>query len=142
MLSISSDSYVRLSEAQLQSVRLGHLISGLDEDVPIFALDAAIPTAITGYSEWVSAGRPAITIGWDWQMLVSDGGVSLCMVGTPRSNVMLLDEADLDLGPDATSGLLASFVGGLNWQDEVSAHISRRYHGSAANAPLLKKLAP
>ena len=127
MLAVSMDGYIRLSFAELQTVHLIHLISGLDEDSPAELSGGAILLAITGYTEWVSNTLPAISIGWDWQMDVVHGQVRLRSISEPRSNIMLQDASRLDVGAEKTVALLEAFIDTLNWQVDTHKHIDTRY---------------
>lgn len=127
MLSISPDGYIRLSLSLLASIELVHLVSGLDEDMPASPCESAAPTAITGYTEWVSTTSPAISLGWDWIMEVADGIVQPARLGEPRSNCMLVDESNGDLGPARSNAALAEFVDTLPWQAETGKQIASRY---------------
>lgn len=127
ILNVSMDGYIRLSFAELQTVHLIHLISGLDEDSPAELSGGAILLAITGYTEWVSNTLPAITIGWDWQMDVVHGHVRLRRVSEPRSNIMLQAASRLDVGAEKTVALLEAFIDALNWQVDTHKHIDTRY---------------
>lgn len=127
MLLLSCDGYVRTTLAHLKTHTLSHLVSGLDEDCPLLCADGATPTAITGYAEFVAAGPPALTLGWDWQMTVTGGAVGLQRVGEPRSNIMLLRDDGVDLGAGASALLLQSLVDGLRWQGDVIDFVKLRY---------------
>ncbi|RSZ55130.1 DUF4902 domain-containing protein [Massilia atriviolacea] len=127
MLLLSCDGYVRTTLAHLKTHTLSHLVSGLDEDGPLLCADGATPTAITGYAEFVAEGPPALTIGWDWQMTVTDGAIGLNRVSEPRSNIMLLGDDGADLGPRASAILLQSLVDAFRWQDEVIGFVNLRY---------------
>ncbi len=119
MITLSHDGYVRLTPECFMQVRLAHLHSGVDGDRPPILTEGATLSSITGYTEWISATRPAITIGWDWQMTARDGQIQLIPLGYPRSNLMLIDEHGNDLGPSATEALLRSWVGSFEWQPSV-----------------------
>ena len=119
--------YVRLTVVELESTTLCHLVSGLDEDTPPCSADGALPTSISGYTEWISAGKLVVTVGWDWVMLTDSGPVRLARVGCPSSNIMLQTPSRCDLGPATTSQLLASFVDGFDWQSETLRRIGVRY---------------
>lgn len=127
------NGYVRLTYAQFQALCLEHLISGVDEDGPEDAQHGATPTAITGYTEWISSEQPMLTIGWDWQMLPHDRGVLLRRESEPRSNVMLQTPACEDLGVEKTNVLLETIVDSFDWQTEALAHINHRYQGAPAD---------
>ncbi|HEU4842779.1 MAG TPA: DUF4902 domain-containing protein [Burkholderiaceae bacterium] len=125
---MSETGYVYLSLAELENVVIVHLVSGVDEDAPEDCPDGAVPTSITGYTEWVSEGSRIITIGWDWQMQAEREGVHLRRVGKPSSNVMLQSPKQGDLGPHATRALLEQFIDGIDWQPETLKYINVRYN--------------
>lgn len=122
--SISDDGHIRLSLPELRAVHLQHLISGLDEDVPDTLSDSALPTTISGYTEWVSDTVPVISIGWDWQMFDSSWPVR---VGEPRSNLILQDARHMDVGYFKTAALLETFVDTLDWQVVLMKQVASRY---------------
>lgn len=128
MFSLSrEDGYVRTTLAHLQTITLKHLISGLDEDVPHVPHAGAECTVISGYTEYVYEGVPALTIGWDWEMSMSGGPARLRRVGEPRSNIMLVDEQQRDLGFLATEQLLGHHIDTLGWEGLTLSAISARY---------------
>lgn len=127
MRTISPDSYIRLSLAELGTLAFVHLVSGLDEDRPACTGESAAPTAITGYTEWLSTDTPALSIGWDWVMDVADGVMRLNRHGEPRSNCMLVDAEGRDLGHSASIAALAGFVDTMRWQADAAAQIAMRY---------------
>ena len=124
---LSEDSYVRLTLETLLVTPLVHLVSGLDEDSPIHSRDGGSLARISGYTEWVSAATPIITLGWDWWLDVSQGQTVYVRLGAPRCNVMLVDTMQRDLGSAKTSGLLETAIDALAWRDEVHKHIITRY---------------
>jgi hypothetical protein len=113
-LTVSDDGAIRLSVEALRRLPLVHLLSGLDET-------EATPTAshaITGYTEWVTEGSPAVTIGWDWQLLPGTAGPTL--VNEVRSNLILVDDSSgIDECQDKIAMLLISYVSELDWQASV-----------------------
>lgn len=119
--------YVYLPVEQLQIVQLVHLISGLDEDHPALAGNGACPTAITGYTEWISTEDPQLTLGWDWEMHGGGRSAALSMVGEPRSNVMLRQAGAVNLGHQRSAALLKEWISGYNWQLGTLQHITARY---------------
>lgn len=129
MLSVSSDSYVRLSQAALDALPLAHLISGLDEGSGTGA-DTDGVADITGYTEWTCAIAPAgaaISIGWDWRMLGSGEGIALERVGDPRSNLMIYDNSKIDSGQINTLVKVCIFVDSLHWQRATLDYLAQRY---------------
>lgn len=119
-----NDGYIRLSFAEVKKLCLIHLISGVDRDTPDITSHGAVPTAITGYTEWVSNNDPAITIGWDWQMHASDHCVQLKSLSEPRSNLMLQSANLSDVGHLKTATLLEAFIDGISWESEVLRYIN------------------
>jgi hypothetical protein len=132
---MADSGYVRLSFKQMQDVALKHLISGIDEDGPDNPSDNATLTAIGGYTEWVSKDSPIITLGWDWRMLSDNSLFRLERVSEPRSNVMLLSPALLDLGYEQSVLLLGAFVDTFDWQAETLDYINARYSSFVPAAP-------
>jgi hypothetical protein len=123
---ITSDTgYVHMPISQLRSLRLVHLISGMDEDGDDDPRDAAAATAITGYTEWIA--KECITIGWDWQMRAAGKEVELTRVSEPSSNVMLQNAAGVDLGAGSTATVLETYIDDFNWQTAALEHITTRY---------------
>lgn len=49
------------------------LYSGMDDDRPVTSGLGASATSITSFTEWISHGIQAITIGWDWELAGTDG---------------------------------------------------------------------
>lgn len=120
MFFTSTDGYIRLTQEQLASLKLVHLISGLDDPA---GNGAGI---VTGYTEWVSPMNgegAAISIGWDWQLQRIEGVSSLARIGIPRSNLMMQDSSKADLGQTQTETILATFVDRSLWQNDTLAHL-------------------
>lgn len=128
-ITLSADGYVRLTLDTLLTIQFFHSISGLHEDTVFSASEGARPSIICGYTEWVSATKPLLSLGWDWQL----GGpqatlqYSYWRVGSHYSNVMLIDEQLRDLGAPKTAALLESLIDLMCWQTEVDEHIVARY---------------
>lgn len=123
MLSISPDGYIRLTCLGVQAIALTHLLSDFDSDTPPHNLQGAQATSITGLTEWVSAGKPTLSMGWDWQMDADGNQVVLKRISDPRSNIMLIDVAGVDLGPEATGAWLGILADALRWQDAALSHL-------------------
>lgn len=124
---LSPDSYVRLTSEQFQVIVLRHMWSGLDPEDPASLHDGAIQTRITGYTEWVSETVPAITLGWDWQLQELSGCARYLRVGSPRSNIMLIDALWNDLGAVKTSKALRAAIDETDWQVAVHGQITERH---------------
>lgn len=121
------DGQIRLSIPELTLVRLVHLISGMDEDIPECIQSGAVASAITGYTEWVSTDVPTITIGWDWQIQTLNNQVCLKRLGEPRSNLILQDNIGVDLGQQNADRILSDWVDAMEWKDEILHYINGRY---------------
>lgn len=127
-ISLLEDGWVRLRFATLQDIPLVHLVSGLDEEQHAAPLPhGATAAAISGYTEWVSTTVPVISIGWDWWLDTSSLPPKLVLAGEPRSNVMLLDLRDRDIGMVKTAVILEAVVDALAWQGIVREVIRSRY---------------
>lgn len=129
---LGEDGYVRLNFQALESVEFVHLMSRLDEDSDDADALSTDLCVISGYTEWISTTAPAITIGWDWQLEVSQVGPRYVSVGLPRSNIMLLDGEQRDLGPDRTGTLIKTIVDSLRWQVATAYFIGARYSATTS----------
>lgn len=118
--------YIYLTVAELCAGTLVHLLSGVDQECHLDSCTGAMATDITGYTEWVSAGAPVLTIGWDWQMIAEENVVRLERVGPPSSNVMLLSPGRRELGSACTVALLNDYLDGFDWQAATLVHIGAR----------------
>ena len=122
-LQVSPDGLLRLSIDELLSVPIHHLMSAVDLDlvVPRTAV-CGCETTISGYTEWVSASRPAVTIGWDWhiRLWTAQQPFAWTRLGQPRSNVMLVYSTGNDTGWHKNLELLATVVDALPWQEQLS----------------------
>ena len=72
---------------------------------------------ISGYTEWISSTTPAISIGWDWRLDVTQGRPRYVLEGFPRSNLMFQDAERRDLGPIRTATVLKAALDTLSWQE-------------------------
>lgn len=118
---------MRLSQHALTKIVLQHLISGLDDDDALAPKSGDLST-ISGYTEWQSTTDPAISIGWDWHLEISQGKFLYALCGMPRSNIMLVDERDnKDLGPVTTENFLKELIETTGWECTVQEYINERY---------------
>ncbi len=127
IITLSEDGYVRLTLKTFLVTPLVHLVSGLDEDSPAPSQEGGSLARISGYTEWVSASTPIITLGWDWWLDVSQGQTVYVRLSAPRSNVMLVDAMQRDLGSAQTSVLLEAAIDEFAWREEVQKQIVTRY---------------
>ncbi|MES2407627.1 MAG: DUF4902 domain-containing protein [Pseudomonadota bacterium] len=127
MITLSEDGYIRLTLETLLATPFVHFLSGLDDEKTISPQEGACYTHISGYTEWLSTTPPTLTLGWDWGLDVSQGQPLYVRLGAPRSNIMLVDTMQHDLGPTKTSVLLETAIDALAWQEEVHHHLVTRY---------------
>ena len=127
MISLSLDGYLRMPYASFADFSFQHLTSGLDEDQSWRQQPLTNACTISGYTEWVSTASPVITIGWDWRLDVSRGRPRYLLAGTPRSNLMFIDEAHRDIGRFRTAVLLIRGVNAISWEPETANAIRNRY---------------
>lgn len=134
-MQLSVDGLLRLSIDELLSLSMEHWMSGVDADVAPYCASAiqgcGRATAISGYTEWISASAPAVSIGWDWvlqpqpvsltwrQPLLSPPPFYWMRLGPPRTNVMLVYAAGGDTGWRKNLELLSTVVDALPWQDRL-----------------------
>ncbi len=124
---LSPDGLIRLTMEQLLSTPLTHLVSGLDAD-PQAKLDACgKPTSISGYTEWVSANEPCISIGWDWCSQPTPNGHRWARVGLPRSNLMLTRDCGNDASWHGNLEILGSVVDAMSWPQAMTEALALRY---------------
>ncbi len=124
---LSEDGYIRLQRSKLGEIQVAHLFSALDQDAPLVTGEGAVQTEITGYTEWASRTKPAISIGWDWSLQMHCGRPQCVRYGDARSNLMLTDSYGYDLGMRGTSDALGQWVdsaldfstGSSIWQTRV-----------------------
>jgi len=126
-MALGSDGYVRVRLSNLFKLPLDHLLSGLDDDLTNATPQAGQLSVISGYTEWLSCTKPALTLGWDWQLQGTHGHSSCRRTGLPRSNIMLVDDFNEDLGAQRTAVLLASAIDALPWQRLTLAAIQQKY---------------
>jgi hypothetical protein len=118
MIQLSEDGFARMTFKALMKMPLYHLIS-------IKETEAFVPPHIQmfGYSEWVSMTLPVISIGWDWELSHDDQSIKIERIGLPRSNLMLMDYVQCDLGLDHTLHLIGQKVDATAWEVTVKDQI-------------------
>lgn len=128
IITISPDGYMRLSYEELLQIPFVHLMSGLDEGNPPLSQEGATFAEITGYTEWISTSKPTISLGWDWKFQPPQHGeIYYKRTSKPRSNLMLVDSHQRDLGSTQTDNLIETVIDKIAWQIIVQDYISSRY---------------
>ena len=123
----TSDGFLRLPLDNVLSSRIIHIASGLDNERNIDTKSCGRVTSISGYTEWVSASKPAISLGWDWCLEERYGEVRCVRIGLPRSNVMLIDSKSRDYGWTRNLEILATVVDSISWAEHTRRVIAERY---------------
>lgn len=114
--------------SELSSLTLTHFLSGLDDEATEYNHNDVNQTTISGYTEWLSQGEPAITVGWDWHLDLTNNVPCYVRDGWPRTNLMLVDTVThQDLGDEATAASLARLIDQSEWTCETIKHIGLRY---------------
>lgn len=126
-MQVSPDGLLRLSIDELLSLPIHHLMSAVDLDlvVPRTAV-CGCETTISGYTEWVSASCPVVSIGWDWHISLwtAQRPFAWARLGQPRSNVMLVYSTGNDTGWHKNLELLSTVVDALPWQEQLSHSVT------------------
>jgi hypothetical protein len=125
----ASDGSLRLSLRVIRRLRFRHLISGLvdDHEPLLVSAQCGSHTTIMGYTEWVSDGiNPVISIGWDWHLRLSCEA-RYQRIGLPRSNVMLVNQLQQEVGWHQNGVLLAAVVDSWQWIDTTGDAIRVRH---------------
>lgn len=122
----NADGLVRLSLAQLRALRLRHLMSGLDE-APEPPSRCGAPASLRGYTEWIGTDDAPVTLGWDWEIEAEHGSARCVRIGPPFSNLVLVDDAGVEVDWSTNLRELASLIDGMAWSGVISAAVSSRY---------------
>lgn len=99
--SISTDGFIRMNENQLMSYPLRHIISTVES-----RHTEASQIFYYGFTEWATSQTPALSTGWDWELIENNGITTVKRVGLPRSNIMIVDVSGMDIGFDINETLL------------------------------------
>jgi hypothetical protein len=125
-LQSENDHYVRLPQRQLEAIELSHLATTVEPE-----LVDSDPTVrgchgcIAGATEWCGrSGNRMLSIGWDW-ILLNDCAISILDPLHIRTNLMLTDRSDRDLGGKLTTTLILAFLTKLGWQRTVRERIAQ-----------------
>lgn len=124
---LSPDGLIRLTLDQLLSTPLEHLLSGVDIDASPPAAGCGRQTSLSGYTEWISANDPTISIGWDWRLQTSGTGPRWIRVGLPRSNLMLMQDTGYDNSWHGNLEILGTVVDALAWREIMPDAVAARY---------------
>lgn len=122
----SPDGFIRMPFETLKDTGFSHIISVVEDEQY-----SACDRIFSGYTEWASEVTPRISIGWDWELSISGERASISKASTPRINVMLIDEAESDLGFMQSVGLVDQFIDSLAWEQVVRAQLDTPLAGVA-----------
>ena len=116
--SISTDGFIRMNENQLMSYPLQHIISTVES-----RHTEASQIFYYGFTEWATSQTPALSTGWDWELIENNGITTVKRVGLPRSNIMIVDVSGMDIGFDINETLLEKKIDTLFWEPFIYAQI-------------------
>ncbi|MCZ3203559.1 DUF4902 domain-containing protein [Acinetobacter baumannii] len=77
-----------------------------------------------GFTEWATSQTPALSTGWDWELIENNGITTVKRVGLPRSNIMIVDVSGMDIGFDINETLLEKKIDTLFWEPFIYAQIN------------------
>ncbi|TDH96722.1 DUF4902 domain-containing protein, partial [Acinetobacter baumannii] len=77
-----------------------------------------------GVTEWATSQTPAISTGWDWELIENTGLTSVKRVELPRGNIMIGDVSGMDIGFDINETLLEKKIDTLFWVQFIYAQIN------------------
>lgn len=112
----SSDGYLHLPRQRLECISLRHLVSGMDDEPADTGAHCGSAALLSGYTEWVSPVEPALSIGWDWAWQSTPVGSGIVRQGLPRTNLLLVSDAQEPLPVEETLEVLARFIDTIDWQ--------------------------
>ena len=118
---------VNLRLDALLSIPLVHFVSGLDEEKDVDIKCDGKQTTISGYTEWVSASSPVISLGWDWRLDTLRSSPWFVRTSPPRTNIRLLDEGLREVEWRRSQLAIGGVVDALSWQERTQAAIVMRY---------------
>jgi hypothetical protein len=117
---------LRMPVSELAHLQLRHLASGVDasgDELPASAgLQRESCAQFTGFTEWIGAMNPGLSLGWDW-VVSGCAGVIVAVPGTLRTNLVLTDASGADLPREALLQCLASYLSQWPWQAAVLEHL-------------------
>lgn len=117
LLTLSQNGSIHLKREQLVLIDFHHIHSGLVEPETFKLLSHYDqPSTINGYTEWITKTEPCITLGWDWELRISEQNVNFTIVGYPYSNIQLINHSNQSLPPLENQNLLRKFIQHLNWE--------------------------
>lgn len=114
----TSDGFVRLPLEDLRIVSWSHLLSALDDGLPLDTRRLEVQRRISGFTEWHSETMSGpLSLGWDWLLEASTSGDIACArTGLPRTNLMLTGRDGKDIGWYQNLETLAWVIDQLPWE--------------------------
>ncbi len=114
------DIYVRLHIDDLRELRTSHLYSELENGLELDEPDAAL---LRGFTEWSAPAERVLSFGWDWSF-DPEAGVMLGEWASLRTNLMVIDDAGLDMGQDCTRLCVARLMTRARWERAVATSLA------------------
>ena len=125
-MKITDMGLVQASMQELLNLHMGHFFSAVDSEPMTLSPEqrCGTHTTVTGYTEWLCSAEFPITIGWDWQVMMSARSVHWQRQELPRTNIQLLNEDGQVLAWEDSLRVLATWVDAQAWQKEVVHAVS------------------
>lgn len=123
MISISHDSYIRMTFAELMSTSFENVYNELSAELAEDLIEQGIPAVRAGFSEWRSTTTPAASIGFTFFSTSAAPGVPHATPEKVRTNVMLTERDGYDLGA-ANAEVLRLWLDTFQWKSAVATVFS------------------
>jgi hypothetical protein len=121
----SSDLYLRIPLVGLNDLRLLHLHSEIDHSIVISPEIEHVSSdlRLRGYTEWIATfhGRH-LSLGWDWYEM-EPGALAILDPALLRTNVMLVNEQQRDVGTERTNICLLGLIRNTDWYTVVAEYL-------------------
>lgn len=124
---VSPDGYIRIPAAILESVQLAHLDSGIYSAQDQSLKKDRTRCTINGYTEWISLSKPCVSISWDWNLVTYGGEPGIIKTGDVYTNLMVQNDANIDLPERESLRLLSNTLAHLDWKSKVRSFITEKY---------------
>ena len=120
----SADGFVRMTLRRFCALAFGKRETFVDDDLLRDLQDQDVPADKAGFCEWADDSRGVtIYFGWAWFALAEHASSGLGEVmlapGAISTNVIFLTADGRDVGRARTVDVLASWLSGRPWQDDV-----------------------
>lgn len=105
-------------EHDVGSIKFEHFHSQF-EKFPLTNTDDVNNETSTGTTDWVSASKPTISVGWDWKLDRYEQSWKMERITDYRTNLKILGENEQELDRVAFETTLTIVFRHLQWQSSV-----------------------